>query len=79
VSYKDVEIALVRGENSKGVAIYSYVAIYPDMAKKLKQELLCKTTTLNDYGVVIASGEGEPSEEVQAYIQTTYLMDKSTS
>lgn len=75
---KDIEIVLVRGENTKGIATYSYIAVYPDRAKKLKQELLCKTTQLDDYGVVIASGEGEPSEEVQAYIQTTYLVNKST-
>ncbi|PIR34234.1 MAG: hypothetical protein COV36_01220 [Alphaproteobacteria bacterium CG11_big_fil_rev_8_21_14_0_20_44_7] len=64
----DIEIHLVRGESIDGVQIYAYLATHAGKVKDLKLSLLLKETKLKDYGIIIASGEGEPTDEVREYV-----------
>lgn len=68
-----VEIHLIRGESPHGVPTYHYLAVYSDRVRDMKLSLITKTTNLEDFGVIVASGEGEPDEETKAYIQKTFF------
>ncbi|MEJ0010638.1 MAG: hypothetical protein WDN72_09230 [Alphaproteobacteria bacterium] len=70
---KKTEIHLIRGKSTEGEPTYTYLAIYTHRVRDLKLSLLQKTTDLEDYGVIVASGFGEPDEATQAYIRTAYL------
>src|SRR5665213_293900 len=65
-----IEIHLVKGENSDGIPTYVYLALYASQARDMELSLMTKTTDLEQYGVVLASGEGKPSAEVKAYVDS---------
>jgi hypothetical protein len=63
-----IDIQLIRGVNIEGKHSYWYVALHRSMVKELFISLKCKTTYIEQYGVVLASGLGEPDEETKEYI-----------
>lgn len=64
----NLEIHLIRGTSSEGVPTYTYLALHADVVKDMQMSLMVKTTDLEEYGVVLASGEGEPDEDTRQYI-----------
>ncbi len=74
---KKIEIQLIRGFNTDGERVYIYLALYKHRVRDLKLALMTKTTSPEDFGVIIASGEGEPDEETENYIHETYFAKKN--
>jgi hypothetical protein len=63
IAEKTVCILLVRGESPDGKKIFAYLGIRADKLGTFFPE---------DYGVVIETGEGEPSEEVKQKMTQEY-------
>ncbi len=58
---------LIRGQNTFGDAIYSYVRLPADEIYKVEQALSADQGQFfpSHYGEVLAAGRGEPSEEIR--------------
>lgn len=69
---KTVCILLVRGENAEGEAIFAYVAVRADKMEAFMEAQKSDTFYPEDYGMIIESGVGEPSEEVKAKMRDEY-------
>ncbi len=68
-------VLLLRGKNSFGDHIYSYVKVSLPNIKRLYESLNGGSTfNPSDFGEVVAAGKGEPSDEVKAEIAATYPM-----
>jgi len=72
IAEKTVCILLVRGENPNGNPIFAYVAVRADKLETFMEAQKTGTFYPEDYGVIIESGEGEPSEEVRKKMETEY-------
>jgi len=70
-----IEVHLVRGKGDSGIHIYAYVAVYASQVRDLNLSLITRTTDLEKYGVILTSGEGEPTDKMKQYIQDTFLVD----
>lgn len=70
---EEYAVLLLRGKNSFGDHIYSYVKVSLPNIKRL-YESLSNGTNFNpsDFGEVVAAGKGEPTAEVQAEIAAQY-------
>lgn len=69
---KTMCILLLRGENAEKEQIYAYVGVRAD---KLEEFMKAQETAIfqpEDYGIVIESGEGEPSDEIKAKMTKEY-------
>jgi len=69
---KTVCVLLVRGENPDGQPIYAYVAVRAD---KLEEFMAAQKSGLfypEDHGIIIESGEGEPSAVVREKMEREY-------
>ena len=72
VTEKTVCILLVRGENPDGAGIYAYVAVRAD---KLEEFMAAQESGMfypEDHGVIIESGEGEPTDEIRKKMEDEY-------
>lgn len=65
-------VLLVRGENPDGGGIYAYVAVRADRLEEFMEAQNSDLFYPEDYGVIIESGEGEPSEEVRRKMEEEY-------
>lgn len=74
---KTVCILLVRGENPDGGAIFAYVAVRADRLQEFMEAQKSGVFYPEDYGVIIESGEGEPSEEIRNKMESEYGFDHS--
>ena len=77
IAEKTVCVLLVRGENPDGTSIYAYVAVRAD---KLEEFMAAQKSGLfypEEYGVIIESGEGDPSEEVREKMEREYGFNHS--
>lgn len=72
IAEKTVCILLVRGETPDGKKIYAYVAIRADRLEAFMEAQKKGTFYPEDFGIVIESGEGEPSDEVRARMTSEY-------
>ena len=72
VADKTVCILLVRGENPDGGAIYAYVAVRADKLESFMEAQQSGVFYPEDYGVIIESGEGEPTEEIRKKMEEEY-------
>jgi len=72
IAEKTVCILLVRGENPGGGKIYAYVAIRADKLESFMEAQKHGTFYPEDYGIIIESGEGEPSEDVKSKMTKEY-------
>lgn len=72
IAEKTVCILLVRGETPEGVKIFAYVAIRADKLEAFMEAQKQGTFYPEDFGIVIESGEGEPSEEVRRKMTDEY-------
>jgi hypothetical protein len=65
-------ILLVRGENPDGAQTFAYVAVRADRLSVFMQAQESGLFYPEDYGVIVESGEGEPSEEILRRMETEY-------
>ncbi|MDX2113693.1 MAG: hypothetical protein SFW63_08195 [Alphaproteobacteria bacterium] len=72
IAEKTVCILLVRGENPEGGKIYAYVAIRADKLEAFMEAQKQGTFYPEDYGIIVESGEGEPSDEVKQKMTKEY-------
>ncbi len=72
IAEKTVCILLVRGEDPDGESMYAYVAVRADKLEPFMEAQKNGTFYPEDYGVVVESGIGEPSEEVRTRMETDY-------
>lgn len=72
IAEKTVCILLVRGETPDNKKIYAYVAIRADRLESFMEAQKQGTFYPEDYGIVIESGEGEPSEEIKKKMTEEY-------
>lgn len=69
---KTVCILLVRGENPDGKHIYAYVAVRADKLEQFMEAQQKGMFYPEDYGVIVESGEGDPTPEVMQKMETEY-------
>jgi hypothetical protein len=69
---KTVCVLLVRGENPDGGGIFAYVAVRADRLEEFMEAQQDDLFYPEDYGVIIESGEGEPSEEIRQKMEEEY-------
>lgn len=72
IAEKTVCILLVRGETPEKKKIYAYVAIRADKLESFMEAQKQGTFYPEDFGIVIESGEGEPSEEIKKKMTEEY-------
>lgn len=72
---KTVCVLLVRGEDPDGKPIYAYVGVRADKLKPFMDAQANGLFYPEEYGVVVASGEGEPDVETQARMEKDYGFD----
>ncbi len=72
IAEKTVCILLVRGENPDGKPIFAYVAVRADKLEPFMEAQKSGMFYPEDFGVIVESGEGEPSGEVRKKMETEY-------
>ena len=72
IAEKTVCVLLVRGEDPTGGPIYAYVAVRADKLTKFMEVQSKGTFYPEDFGVIVESGQGEPSDEVRRKMETEY-------
>ncbi len=72
VADKTVCILLVRGENPDGGSIFAYVAVRADKLEAFMEAQQSGVFYPEDYGVIIESGEGEPTEDTRKKMEEEY-------
>jgi hypothetical protein len=68
-------VLLVRGENPDGDPVFAYVAVRADRLDAFMEAQQSGTFYPEDYGVIIESGEGEPSAEIVRKMEEDYGFD----
>jgi hypothetical protein len=69
---KTVCVLLVRGQNPEGAPIFAYVAVRGDKLSEFMKSQESGMFYPEDFGVIVESGEGEPSEEIRRRMETEY-------
>lgn len=69
---KAVCILLVRGESPDGAPIFAYVAVRADRLEEFMKAQNSGLFYPEDYGVIVESGEGEPTAEVRQKMESEY-------
>ena len=72
IAEKTVCILLIRGENTEGAKLYAYVAVRADKLESFMEAQKSGTFFPEDYGMILESGEGEPSDEVKTRMTQEY-------
>ena len=72
IAEKTVCVLLVRGESPAGERIYAYLAVRADKLEQFMEAQTQGTFFPEDYGIIIASGTGEPNEEVRERMTREY-------
>lgn len=72
IAEKTVCVLLVRGETPEGTKIFAYVAVRADKLEPFMAAQKKGTFYPEDFGIVIESGEGEPSDEIKEKMTKEY-------
>ncbi len=72
IAEKTVCVLLVRGESPETKKIFAYVAVRADKLEEFMEAQKQGTFYPEDYGIVIESGEGEPSEAIRKKMTEEY-------
>lgn len=72
IAEKTVCVLLVRGESPEGEGIYAYVAVRADRLEEFMEAQNSGMFYPEDFGVVIESGEGEPTDDVKERMERDY-------
>lgn len=78
IAEKTVCVLLVRGESPDGQKLYAYMAVRADKLEAFIEAQKTGTFYPEDYGIVIESGEGEPSDEVKQKMTREYGFNHDT-
>lgn len=78
IAEKTVCILLIRGENPEGGKMYAYVAVRADKLESFMEAQKSGTFFPEDYGMILESGEGEPSAEVKQRMTQEYGFNHET-
>jgi len=65
-------VVLVKGESPEGVTSYAYVALQADKLEPFMKAQEEGIFHPDDYGVIVQAGEGDPTPEVQQYMEENY-------
>jgi hypothetical protein len=65
-------VLLVRGESPEGEKMFAYMAVRADKLESFIEAQKTGTFYPEDYGIVIESGFGEPSEEIRQKMTSEY-------
>jgi hypothetical protein len=74
---KAVCILLVRGESPESTPIFAYVAVRADRLEEFMQAQSSGMFYPEDFGVIVESGEGEPSAEIREKMEREYGFNHS--
>lgn len=69
---KTVTVLLLQGKNPQGEPIYAYVAVRLDMLETFMRAQTQPGFNPEQYGVILASGTGEPDAQTRAHMETEY-------
>ncbi len=72
IAEKTVCVLLVRGENPDGERIFAYMAVRADRLESFIEAQKSGAFYPEDFGIVIESGLGEPSEEIKEKMTKEY-------
>src|SRR5262245_25302567 len=72
IAEKTVCVLLVRGESPAGERVYAYVAVRADRLAEFMEAQRAGTFFPEDFGIVVASGLGEPNAEVRERMTREY-------
>lgn len=72
---KTVCVLLVRGEDPDGAPIYAYVGVRADKLKEFMEAQHSGMFYPEEFGVIVESGQGEPSVEVRERMERDYGFD----
>jgi hypothetical protein len=72
IAEKTVCVLLVRGESPAGERIYAYLAVRADRLDEFMEAQKRGTFYPEEYGIIVASGTGEPNEEVRERMTREY-------
>ena len=72
IAEKTVCVLLIRGESPDGKKIFAYLAIRADKLQAFMEAQQSGTFYPEDHGMVLESGEGEPSEETKQRMTKEY-------
>lgn len=72
IAEKTVCVLLVRGENPDGKKIFAYMAVRADKLESFIEAQKSGTFYPEDYGIVIESGAGDPSDEIKEKMTKEY-------
>jgi hypothetical protein len=72
IAEKTVCILLVRGESPDGEGIYAYVAVRADKLEAFMEAQKSGMFYPEDYGVIVESGVGEPTDEIREKMERDY-------
>lgn len=68
-------IILLRGYNPEMQLQYAYVAVRGDKVAALRKAMLQPTFMLDDYGIILESGMGEPTVAVMERMERDYTFN----
>lgn len=68
-------VVLLRGYNPERERQYAYVAVRGDRVAAFKKALQKPTFVLDDYGIILASGTGDPAPETMDRMEREYGFD----
>lgn len=69
---RTVCVLLVRGESPEGEPVYAYVAVRADRLNEFVEAQAKEPFYPDEFGVIIESGIGDPSDEVRARMERDY-------
>lgn len=72
IAEKSVFVLLVRGQSLDGDPIYAFLAIRADKLPEFIEAQKAGTFFPEDFGIIVESGPGEPSDEVYAKMRDEY-------
>lgn len=72
IAEKTVCVLLVRGESPDGEKIFAYMAVRADKLESFIEAQKSGTFYPEDFGIVIESGYGDPSDEVKEKMTREY-------
>lgn len=69
---RTVCVLLVRGESPEGEPVYAYVAVRADKLDEFVEAQKQEPFYPDEYGIIVESGIGEPSDEVRERMERDY-------
>ncbi len=78
IAEKTVCVLLVRGQDPHGNGIYAYVAVRADKLEEFMEAQRKGLFYPEEHGLVLASGQGEPAQDVKDRMTREYGFNNNT-